>query len=915
MDDDWVESSPTPRGTPRALRERKFTDYKELNDGRSSPSTRRRASSASAEAQPQPQQTAALPRPRPSSSPSFGVASTSAQIGSAFLQELQSDAATTQRPTALATPRPRKQELDINTPKTAYKPRPKRAQMKSSQDAVNDEDHSMVAVKKEQEHEGYSAGRPRPPRTRPSKPSKLAMTYAPSPSGSEDDSGPELEVDTEESEVPDPTEAGFFGSITGWMSDLRIIKLLGPVNSIVSALLSWIISICMLILRPVLFVIDSVGAVITVPLRFISSPAVGFLLIGLLVAYNAPNFSNKTSPSLEIPVVETPYDRPVVAQPPKSEALPWPAAFTSSYWKSFLPDWHTDVDETASDFGGSETVVKLFSRLSQVEQTVGSLQKHMETGFKDLHARGAEHARLLDHEKALGEEHESQIAELGNRLADLVTMVAEATAVAGDGKDVAHITSEHRRQLQMMQEQITQLPALQSQISGNEERNKGFETALGKLQGEMRALLAKFQDMDARLIEVEKQTFPEHVTKRVVDLIHAHVPNLLVARMDDGKIEMRPEFWRYLSERLATKEEEVAMREDLTALGKAVGDTRDDVKAAKATSDALKERMDEQRSALVSKHELDKAIQNSPKAVTPPSFSEFLEENKAQLESLISGELEDRQRKGVILTRAEVLSWIENRVKSLGESLGESLDKLNTTEKQVDDSQIRSIMESVIESALERYSTDVLAKADWALESGGARVIESLTSKTYTMEYDRWPLRAFTHLFGVKKASGRPPRTALDPANHPGHCWAMRGTTGTLGIYLSEEIIPTDITLEHVSPVLVSKAELTSAPKEIEIWGVMDPVRFGHLDLDSKITRNPPLPDHKSRTSKPGHRTDPAAVLLGEMTFDPKVKSIQTFPVRQAAQDIIAAYGGKVGTVVVRIKNNWGNDKWTCLYR
>ncbi|KAJ3026435.1 hypothetical protein HK097_006447, partial [Rhizophlyctis rosea] len=98
--------------------------------------------------------------------------------------------------------------------------------------------------------------------------------------------------------------------------------------------------------------------------------------------------------------------------------------------------------------------------------------------------------------------------------------------------------------------------------------------------------------------------------------------------------------------------------------------------------------------------------------------------------------------------------------------------------------------------------------------------------------------------------------------------------------------MPTDITFEHTPRSLVSTPlDLSSAPKELEFWAVLDPDRFNGLNLDSETVRNPPLKALAS--SKPGEPTTPAAALLAVLEFDPKVRDSVTVPVLESGRRVI----------------------------
>ncbi|KAJ3026436.1 hypothetical protein HK097_006448, partial [Rhizophlyctis rosea] len=99
----------------------------------------------------------------------------------------------------------------------------------------------------------------------------------------------------------------------------------------------------------------------------------------------------------------------------------------------------------------------------------------------------------------------------------------------------------------------------------------------------------------------------------------------------------------------------------------------------------------------------------------------------------------------------------------------------NVTESQLTDVHVAQIVQKMIDDALEKYRADRLARPDYALESGGARVLEDLTSPTFQLEFSSTAVRWFGRIMGAKKPRGKPAKTALQPDVQPGQCWAMEG--------------------------------------------------------------------------------------------------------------------------------------------
>ncbi|CAG8829718.1 19148_t:CDS:1, partial [Dentiscutata erythropus] len=109
---------------------------------------------------------------------------------------------------------------------------------------------------------------------------------------------------------------------------------------------------------------------------------------------------------------------------------------------------------------------------------------------------------------------------------------------------------------------------------------------------------------------------------------------------------------------------------------------------------------------------------------------------------------------------------------------------------------------------------------DFALSSGGAKILSSLTSPTYEQWPTQWYKIMLASTIGHGITRGKPPVTAIQPDTHVGQCWPFTGQEGQLAILLSREIYVTAVTYDHVS-INVAMG-LTSAPKEFDVYGIVN---------------------------------------------------------------------------------------------
>lgn len=250
-------------------------------------------------------------------------------------------------------------------------------------------------------------------------------------------------------------------------------------------------------------------------------------------------------------------------------------------------------------------------------------------------------------------------------------------------------------------------------------------------------------------------------------------------------------------------------------------------------------------------------------------------------------------------------SEIENYVSFLFESKLENIKDLimrnihETANNQAGGfsaNDIKNLIDERLQEALDRYSADIIGLPDYALESAGGKIITSLTSATIGAN-SPGKIRNL-------------PNIVLNPDNHLGKCWPMKGSTGTLGIQLVAEIIPTSITIDHVHP-LVSLSEgksMASSLHEFEVWGVIDLEKFSKNFIENVWA---PIENHNSMDSDSG-------VLLGTFSFDPRGKAnIQRFDLSEEGVANLQYYTGKktLKSIMIRVLNNWGSEHFTCIYR
>jgi SUN domain-containing protein 1/2 len=268
----------------------------------------------------------------------------------------------------------------------------------------------------------------------------------------------------------------------------------------------------------------------------------------------------------------------------------------------------------------------------------------------------------------------------------------------------------------------------------------------------------------------------------------------------------------------------------------------------------------------------------------------------------------------------EVLSSAKSSSDKSGSSLGwwtkHSHDGKPLTIRSSDGRDVTHILASIVESSVLRYSKDGVARPDFALHSGGGRIIPTMTSQTYQIRPRGIPAVLWGSLTGQGYAEGRPPVNALIPDIHVGNCWPFAGHKGQLGVMLSRSIYPDAITIDHASKDVA--IEVTQAPRDMKVWGMVE----GNANIEKM---NAYLAEHQAkvdageadeleRFSGFGGSYDSHAhyLKLAAFAYDPNAPAhTQTFPVF----DHIRTLGIDIGIVIFEVESNWGNPDYTCIYR
>ncbi|XVE52370.1 hypothetical protein DITRI_Ditri02bG0117000 [Diplodiscus trichospermus] len=222
-----------------------------------------------------------------------------------------------------------------------------------------------------------------------------------------------------------------------------------------------------------------------------------------------------------------------------------------------------------------------------------------------------------------------------------------------------------------------------------------------------------------------------------------------------------------------------------------------------------------------------------------------------------------------LLTKEEFEKVYEHMIKEMGEN--------GKTENAVSMRDLGAYAREIVKNEIEKHASDGLARADYALFSGGGKVVGH-SEPFLVRKGSNWFLKSSQS--GVHRDADK----MLKPSfGEPGQCFPLKGSSGFVQIKLRTAIMPEAITLEHVAKSVAY--DRSSAPKDCRVSGWLQ-----GRDPDAPVDGN-------------------KMFLLAEFTYDLEKSSAQTI-------DVLDAAGvGIVDTVRLYFTSNHGSPSHTCIYR
>ncbi|KAI5062954.1 hypothetical protein GOP47_0021501 [Adiantum capillus-veneris] len=196
---------------------------------------------------------------------------------------------------------------------------------------------------------------------------------------------------------------------------------------------------------------------------------------------------------------------------------------------------------------------------------------------------------------------------------------------------------------------------------------------------------------------------------------------------------------------------------------------------------------------------------------------------------------------------------------------------------------VRAVARRLVEVELEKHAADGIGRVDYALGSGGAKVVDHSEGFYHGLRIG-WLHLAGGFLPGASNKHSLANKILEPSFGEPGQCLPLKGSNVYVEIALRTSIFPDSFSLEHVAKSVAY--DVSSAPKEFRV--------FGWLDSFKK--------DDAARNFM-------SQVLLGSFEYDIEKKYVQSFPVSEELR------GRLINMVRLEVLSNYGSPSHTCIYR
>lgn len=419
-----------------------------------------------------------------------------------------------------------------------------------------------------------------------------------------------------------------------------------------------------------------------------------------------------------------------------------------------------------------------------------------QTDISGIERERSSHVRYVP--RQTGVEHENKgMNDLLRRLSDLEAALA---ILSGETEASRDEQQRSQKELDVAQTMMKQLDDdLRKERTKRDQDRRDLDqlrTTVHTVRQQVEvssSFTASVEELSRKVETLESDMREALSEQRMMRLLERVLPSgVPVRREKTGEVTIDPSFWTELRKVMATKVEVDSLSNKVSAIKKP------DPSAASKV----------------------------------PTWRDFLEENEDTLRLWAERTFDRKMLDAQVVDRSSFMSMLRDELAALqGTMREEAVARESSTQAKLDrqlreapliagdvDTDIKPVLQRLIDDSLSKYSKDTLAKPDYALASGGAQIVHDQTTTTMDLVREK---TAWSWLSGARQigltTTGRMPEVVLHPNTLPGMCWPFDGAQGEVGVHLSREVRVTDVTVEHAARELVSAKSLASAPRDMEL--------------------------------------------------------------------------------------------------
>ncbi|KAI3388000.1 hypothetical protein SNEBB_008515 [Seison nebaliae] len=207
-------------------------------------------------------------------------------------------------------------------------------------------------------------------------------------------------------------------------------------------------------------------------------------------------------------------------------------------------------------------------------------------------------------------------------------------------------------------------------------------------------------------------------------------------------------------------------------------------------------------------------------------------------------------------------------------------------------------MKNLIRLALYQYNADKTGLPDLAMSTSGGQVIQ------HSQSYKGQGGKLLNFITNGQSTELRSVQTILQPNSMPGDCWAMNGDQGFVVIKLPLKSIIKSISIEHIPISVALEGQIISALRTFQV--------FAYEEFFTGTSSLLHSPQHSNEETK--------EYFLGEFEYQINtLEYIQFFdiqlPIELSNENKKGMESPLFQYIKVKILSNYGNERFTCIYR